>query len=49
MERPLKKKKKRKMVFSGEVTLYIKGCAEFKKPEGATYKVFTKKKETDER
>ena len=45
----IKKKKKRKMVFSGEVTLYIKGCAEFKKPEGATYKVFTKKKETDER
>ena len=32
MERPLKKKK----VFSGEVTLYIKGCAKFKKPGGAT-------------
>lgn len=27
------------------MTLYIKGCAEFKKPEGATYKVFSKKKE----
>lgn len=42
MERPLKK------VFKWEVTLYIKG-AEFKKPEGATYKVFTKKKEVDGR
>ena len=28
--------KKKKKVFSGEVTLYIKGCAKFKKPGGAT-------------